>query len=262
MLKYFTFYQKEHVDSAVLPVMRFEFHIGYFRQGEGTAFAAYLRICMLSLDFMKEFIYTYNVELVNFELTSLIVNSKTEKNDNILHNLQGAIFLSLFDISSENPIFIRMRTKGPQMVFLYDLELPTGIVCLNPNKFLFEIYKGEEITFSFNLISIKTKEENPSHETLNSINLDFIKTPITDISFTIDEFHINSNETHERIRFFITTHQEYYVTILPQQLLQLALYHMAKKVIILLKICSHYAIDNPEYAKPHKNKAGNSALKL
>nr|YP_009478265.1 dna-directed rna polymerase alpha chain [Prototheca stagnorum]BBD20172.1 dna-directed rna polymerase alpha chain [Prototheca stagnorum] len=205
-----------------------QYILGFFKRGEGTAFANILRQHMLSLEFTKQLFSFSRLDIFDIQLTSISRNIDHDKE--LLSRLKNSIFFSFGII--EKPIRLYLKVKGPIIVTLEMLDLPQNIICLDPKMIIDTLFQDEEIELNFTVIS----KNLYNLKNTDSVNLTNKELPIEQISFFIEEVVNPKGITLEYITLNIWTRGDTLLQNMQKSIIKLALYQIAKKFLFFAAI--------------------------
>lgn len=181
------------------------FSLGPFHSTQSLTVANALRRTLLA-EIPGISITSVQIEGVFHEYSSL--NGVRESVLDILLNLKEVVLKNEFGIQNviQNPKIGYLKARGPGIVRVRDLKLPSSIKCVNPDQYLFTLCEDGRIDMTFLIhqgkhgislknrsqtalkvlpekVSIKTQKKNPFLE------LDALFSPIRQVNYIIEETH-------------------------------------------------------------------------
>lgn len=117
----------------------------------------------------------------------------------------------IFKLDSDERISLKLKKKGVGEVKASDIELPTGVVIINPDQYLFSIStKTKEVEIDIEVskgLGYVTKEEIQEHEKVKvgDIIMDTSFTPIKRVSYEVLNMRVGDRTDFNKITIFIET---------------------------------------------------------
>jgi DNA-directed RNA polymerase subunit alpha len=107
---------------------------------------------------------------------------------------------------------LTLEVKGPGLVKASDLELPAGVSIINPDLVLAEL--TEKVTFKAKLYiargtgyvsSVQRKDKEDSGQELGMIHLDTIFSPVTKVSYEVENARVENRTNLDRLIMHVKT---------------------------------------------------------
>jgi DNA-directed RNA polymerase subunit alpha len=164
-------------------------------KGYGTTLGnALRRVLLSSLDGAA--ITSIRIEGVTHEFTT--IPGVVEDVLDVILNTRSVVFKS--DFPEPQTLTIRTNKSGPVMA--QDIELPTGVVIVNPDAVICTVSDGGSFNADLILETGKgyaTAEKAPSASSVDFIPVDAAYMPIRRVSYTVEDTRIGQQIDHDKL---------------------------------------------------------------